>query len=262
MIYLTGDVHHTDSRMGDQKRLPAGWTEVRTCEVYLEAANKHSISPTLFFTGRAVEEEADFVGSLASRYQFEIGGHTYSANHPRILLGLSRRLLGLANGPYWLQRADMSATARCIRDKLGVAVSSWRNHAYRMDRNTYRIAAELGIRQVSNKVMGVDGEIREVDGVLEVPINTLPDHESLGHDDHKPVCSSAEDWVNQILRQVEYQQAHGLPSVILAHPLCMFVEDRLAAFARLCAAIGGKNTAPLRECAALSHQSLPVGQGC
>lgn len=248
MIFLTGDVHEKAPHLLDHKRLPSASTEVRICEGYLELANKHSIRPTLFFTGLAVEEEEDFVRSLKERYRFEVGGHNYSSNRSRIVLGLSRRLLGLANGPYWLQRRDMLRTIRCIKDRLGLTVSSWRNHAYRMDRNTYAIAAELGIRQVSNQVAGVEGRIREVDGVLEVPINTLPDHESLGHGLHTKMCNSAQDWVDQILRQVEHQQTHGLPSIILAHPLCMFIEDRLAAFKRLCAALGTMSNAPLQEC--------------
>lgn len=246
MIFLTGDVHQTDPRMGDQRYLPSGWTEVRTCERYLELANKHSVFPTLLFTGLAVEREGDLIHSLIERFQFEIGGHTYSANRPRLVLGPSHRLLGLANGPYWWQKADMSKTLRCIQGKLGATVRSWRNHAYRMDRNTYTIAAELGIRYVSNIVAGSEAAFREVNGIIEVPINTLPDHEALGHDQHRCICQGAQDWVDQVLRQIDFQQAHGLPSVILAHPLCMFVEDRLAAFERLCAAIQG-NTASLRE---------------
>jgi hypothetical protein len=249
MIFLTGDVHHTDTRrMLDQEGLSSEWSEVRICERYLESANKHSVCPTLFFTGLAVEREADFIALLAQRYRFEVGGHTYTANHRRRLLGLSRRLLGLANGPYWLQKRDMLATMRCIKERLGLSVVSWRNHAYRMDRNTYRIAAEVGIRQVSNRVTGVDGTIREVEGILEVPINTVPDHESLGHDDHPRTFQSVQHWVDNVLRQIEYQQEHHSPSIILAHPLCMFVEDRLAAFERLCAAIGKESTGQLREC--------------
>jgi hypothetical protein len=250
MIFLTGDVHEMSPQVLDQKRLPRGWTEVRICEAYLEIANKYSICPTLFFTGLAIERDGEFIRSLADRYQFEIGGHNFSVSGHRLLLGLSRRFLGLANGPYFLQKRDMSATIRCIRDRLGVPVISWRNHAYRMDRNTYRIAGESGIQQVSNRVTGVEGTIRAVEGIIEVPINTLPDHESLGHGVHKRMCNSAQDWVDQVLRQVEYQQARGFPSVILAHPCCMFIEDRLAAFERLCVAIGTEVTFPLRECSA------------
>lgn len=247
MIFLTGDVHHIDRRMGDQKYLSGGWTEVRICEPYLEVANKYSICPTLLFTGLAIRREEGFLHSLTERFRFEIGGHTYAANRPRVVLGPSRRLLGLANGPYWWQRADMSATLRCIRNRLGVTVTSWRNHAYRMDRNTYKIAAELGVRQVSNVVGEVSAGFREVDGIIEAPINTLPDHESLGHDAHPLRCRGAQAWVDHVLRQVEYHQAHGLPSLILAHPLCMFVEDGLAAFENLCASIGAERTGPLRE---------------
>jgi len=252
MIFLTGDVHHTDPRMGDQARLTSGWSEVRTCEPYLECAGKYSVRLTLFFTGLAVARDAEFISSLKERYDFEIGGHTYTANGCRRLLGASRRLLGLANGPYWLQKKDMIATVGCMKQRLGVPVVSWRNHAYRMDRNTYRIAAEAGIEQVSNRVSGVDGTIKKVGAILEVPINTLPDHESLGHDYHPRMCHSVQEWVDKVLGQVEYQQKQGLPSIILAHPLCMFVEDRLEAFERLCAAIGQEKTGHLRECASLT----------
>jgi hypothetical protein len=256
MIFLTGDVHHTDPRMGDQA-LAQGWSEAQLCEPYLRYANEHSIYPTLFFTGLVVEREGEFIASLKRRYQFEIGGHTYSANRHRHVLALSRRLLGLANGPYWLQKRDMVATIGCIRNRLGVTVVSWRNHAYRMDRNTYAIAAGLGIRQVSNVVTGFEGNIRKMGGILEVPINTLPDHESLGHDDHWRQCATPGDWVDKILEQIEYQQNRGLPSIILAHPLCMFVEDRMLAFKRLCNAISscGWRTATMSDCPRMIEQN-------
>lgn len=254
MIFLTGDIHHKDPRMGDQKRLSCGRTEARIAEQYLNLCNTHQVFPTLFFTGLAVEREGDFIGRLLERYHFEFGGHTYSANRPRWLLGLSRRVLGLANGPYWLQKKDVSDTVRCIHSRLGVSITSWRNHAYRMDRNTYKIVSGFGISRVSNRVTAMDGTIRQLGRILEVPINTAPDHESLGHDDHRRTYRSAEDWVNDILRQVEYQQRNNLPSVILAHPLCMFVEDGFAAFERLCVAIG-KRGRPMRECIAAETKS-------
>jgi hypothetical protein len=247
MIFLTGDVHHMGPRMGDQKRLTGGRTEVRIAEEYLALCNTYQVCPTLFFTGLAVKREADFIRTLLERYQFELGGHTYSANHHRWLLGLSRRAFGLANGPYWFQKEDVSATVRCIRTELGISIASWRNHAYRMDRNTYKIAAAFGITRVSNRVTGIDGTMQQVEDILEVPINTLPDHESLGHDCHKRLFHSAKGWVNEVLRQIDYQQERNLPSVILAHPLCMFVEDKFVAFERLCAAIGNHGK-PMREC--------------
>jgi hypothetical protein len=248
MIFLTGDVHDMGPGMKDQMRLSHGLTEVKLCQTYLEYANAHNIRPTLFFTGRAVETEANVVRTLAHRYRFEVGGHTYSISGHRVARGLSRRFLGLANGPYWLQQRDMSRTLCCLRDCLRETVTAWRNHAYRTDRNTYRIAASLGIRQISNTVTGLEGRARVIDGILEVPINTLPDHESLGHGEHERVCRSSEEWVDRVLQQIEYHQGRGMPSVILAHPLCMFIEDNFAAFKRLCAAIGTMKTATLREC--------------
>lgn len=250
MIFLTGDVHEMAEGAHDQRRLPRGWTEVKVCERYLELANSYLIRPTLFFSACAVENETSFIRSMLERYDFEIGGHDVSMNNHQIVRGLSRRILRLANGPYWLQKMDMAATIKCILSNLTVPITSWRNHAYRMDENTYRIAKELGITCVSNKVSGIDGQIREVDGIMEAPINTLPDHESLGHGVHsnQRIFNSAEGWVDQIAGQVEYHRAHEIHSVILAHPLCMFIEDRFQAFARLCRTIGGGSTATLRDC--------------
>jgi len=263
MIFLTGDVHEMTKGAWDQRRLPQGWTEVRVCENYLEVANSHFIHPTLFFSACAVENEIDFIRSLLTRYTFEIGGHDISMNSHRVARGLSRRILHLANGPYWLQKMDMSATIKCILSKLNVSIASWRNHAYRMDRNTYKIAKEFGITCVSNKVNGLDSRICEVNGIIEAPINTLPDHESLRHGAHakEAICNSAEEWVDRILLQVEYHEAHSIHSVILAHPLCMFIEDRFQAFARLCKAIGPKSTATLRDCSEVIRQSGPSRVG-
>lgn len=232
--------------MTDQKLAP-GESEVSVARRYLEIANSRGIIPTLFCTGLAARQEAGRLEQLLRRHTFEIGGHTYSANRQRWLLAGSRRLLHLSNGPRWYQKRDMAATMAEIRRRLGVGVVSWRNHAYRMDRNTYPLAAELGISKVSNLVTGPEGRMRLVAGVLELPINTLPDHESLGHGSHPRQCATARDWVERILGQIEYQQSHGLPSLILAHPLCMFVEDRFAAFEKLCAALSQWPTATVGE---------------
>jgi hypothetical protein len=233
MIFLTGDVHQLDSRMNDQKR--AGEiTEVSISQSYLEIANSYGIAPTLFFTGLAVVREWEPIREMMRQRQFEIGGHTYSANRARWLMAGSRRVLDLANGPRWYQKKDMAATLSVIRRHLGFSVVCWRNHAYRMDRNTYSIASELGVTHVSNVVAGLEAGVRAVGAMVEVPINTLPDHETLGHDSHPRRCRDARDWAEKVLEQVEFQQSHGISSVVLAHPLCMFIEDRFAAFEYLC----------------------------
>ena len=246
MIFLTGDVHHQDRRMTDQ-RLAPGESEVSVTRRYLEIANSHGVTPTLFFTGLAVQQETTRIEQMMKEHEFEIGGHTYSANRQRWLLAASRRLLHLANGPRWVQKRDMAATIAVMERRLGLRIVSWRNHAYRMDGNTYPLAAELGIGQVSNAVVGPECGMRLIGGVLELSINTFPDHESLGHDSHRRRFATARDWAETVFEQVEYQQSRGLPSVILAHPLCMFVEDQFAAFEKLCAALSKLPTATVRE---------------
>ncbi len=234
MIFLTGDVHHMSMRGLDQIRHAGLGTEVRACRVYLEIANGHGLIPTLFFTGRCALEEDAAIADLLRDFQFELGGHTWDAYKNRWLLAISRRLMGLANGPRFWQRRDMSLTLQIFESRFGRRITAWRNHAYRQDRNTCALARNLGITHVSNLVGSADWQPRRVlPEVWELPINTPPDHESLGHG-NLPRQYSIHGWVDQVTAQAEWQAAHGTPTVILAHPWCMWIEDRMAGFRRLC----------------------------
>jgi peptidoglycan/xylan/chitin deacetylase (PgdA/CDA1 family) len=234
-------------RTKDQRLLPPGTTEVDCMEAYLEIAGKYKLKTTLFLTGKAVKEEGAKIRKLLSPGLTEVGGHTYSAFRPRLIYGAASRLLGLSNGPRSVQKRDIRLTVRIISEKLGIRIRSWRDHSYRHDKNTYPLLHENGIEFVSDEVQPLRTEFPDyMDGVYSIPINTTPDHENLSHSEFEPALS-AEEWLDKIIQQAEHILARKGLAVILAHPSCMFIEDRLKTFEKLCKLLRGKPNCYLSE---------------
>lgn len=235
MICLTGDVHHMSLKPRHQEMEDGLVSEVDCLKTYLEITRRQDLKTTIFVTGKAVKEETNRLRSLIDS-RVEVGGHTYSAFRPRILYGLASRFLKLSNGPSRLQEWDIGRTVKAIQDRLGIRIRTWRNHAYRHDRNTNRLLHHHGIQVVSDEVRpGARLQPLSHDGVVEVPINTTADHENMPHScltDH-PLTSDA--WVDRVMNEVRLLDSMGSTAVILAHPSCMYVEDRFEGFERLCA---------------------------
>lgn len=233
MICLTGDVHHMSLWPRHQGMEDGSVTEVDCLAAYLEIARSNGIRTTAFLTGKAVLEEGRKLKKLLDPDFVEVAGHTYTAFRPKIIYGTASRILRLSNGPRFVQKWDIRMTVEMIRKVLGSKILSWRDHAYRHDRNTYGLLARKGIRFVSDEVSNLSTSHFKSGGIHVVPINTTPDHENLPH------CSprapySAGSWVERVIQEVSFLRARGATAVILAHPACMYVEDRFASFRRLC----------------------------
>ena len=246
-ICLTGDVHHMSLKPRHRQMEGGSVSEVDCLATYLEIVRRHGLKATVFVTGKVAEEEADSLGSLLDP-QVELGGHTYSAFRPRIVYGLASRCLKLSNGPPWLQGWDIGKTVRAIRERLGVRIGTWRNHAYRHDRNTNRLLHRHGIRIVSDQVRPrarLEPVLR--DGVMEVPINTTVDHENMPHSRQSARPLTPDAWVGQVMEEVSFLASVQSPAIILAHPACMYVEDRFEGFERLCGFLAGYRSVFMSE---------------
>ena len=246
MICLTGDVHHMSLRTKDQDFLTA--TEAELAKEYLKIAQKREIKVTLFLTGKLVEEETDNVAELLKTGNVELGGHNYNAFQPRLIYGISNKLLGLRNGPRFYQRREIKKTIQIFEGKIGVRTVSWRDHAYRHDRNTFHLLSDAGIKYVSDVVNKEQLRPKKVGGLIAVPINVMPDHEHIYHSFRTPLYVNSSDfkdnftsesycvdeWARIIQNQVENIEAKNGITTILAHPSCMYICGGFAVFRKLC----------------------------
>ena len=228
-IWLTGDAHHMSMNGTDQILLNKNGfvtTEVELCEPYLEISNQYGFEPTLFFTGKSVAEESHKIKELISKYKFSIGGHTYSAYQPIILSKISKKLVDSPFLNKKFQYNDIKKTSDVIKNRLGVKINYWRNHAYQSDGYTNNILSKEGFTRVSNKVDTKLKSFEKIhDNLYSYPINTLPDHENLPHSTEHKKGMNPSHWVDMNVDYVKNIVKEGGIATLLLHPLCMFLED-------------------------------------
>jgi len=249
MIILTGDVHHMSMKTCDQSLLK-GFTELEVTEEYLKIANKYNIKPLLFLTGRLAIEESSYIKKLIKNYKFDIGGHTYyaySGLFRKYYYGILKKIFKLANGTTEIQKKDIIKTLEVYKKFFNKEIIAWRNHAYRTDKNTNFLLSEAGIRFVSNEVNTITGPKFLIKNLWELPINTLPDHENLKHSNGNSTKLSINQWVDILKEELLANQNSDLDSVVLAHPACMYIEDKFSKFEELCNFIGKNNVASLSD---------------
>jgi hypothetical protein len=241
-IILTGDVHQA---IGSADQRCTRQSETALAVTYAQIAARYGLKVTLFFTGRALIENGTEARPLLSMGNVEIAGHGWNALQPWWWHGLLHRVLGSPHGPQWLQRRMIRRTCTTLSQYTGHPVRSWRNHAYRYDPLTPYVLAQAGIRAWSDEVdpQRYSPSIHP-SGLLSLPINTLPDHETLAHGTRTPpsvACPSQglfyspSQWYEAVSGQIEtIMSRHGL-ATILAHPICMHIADDWDTFTRLCA---------------------------
>jgi hypothetical protein len=247
MICLTGDVHHLSMKGADQPFLKL--SEVDAAQQYIEIAEGYGIKTTLFLTGKSVFEERESVANLINRPGLEIGGHTYSAFRPKLFYKIYRRMFGLKNGPCFVQRHDIQKTVKIFLDCYDLQLKSWRNHAYRNDKNTYPLLLQNGIRFVSDLASPDIKRPFIKKKLIHVPINILPDHDFLYHGDRIPgsfdeslllktnfnmTAMTGEQWLRKVKEQVAYVTNLKGVATLLVHPACMEILDGFKIFKKLC----------------------------
>lgn len=241
-IILTGDVHQAIG-IGEQAFINC--SEAALSVEYAQIAARYGLKVTLFFTGRAVVEDGPDARTLLTMKNVEIGGHGWDALRPRLWHRALSGLTGSPHGPAWLQRRMIRRTCATIEQYTGRPVRSWRNHAYRHNKDTPYLLAEAGIAVWSDKVELVSvNPRRHSSGILVLPINTLPDHENMYHAERTPEYVAAEGrgpsyppavWCDKVCAQVERVVNDGGMATILAHPICMKIADDFTTFEQLCA---------------------------
>lgn len=179
VIFLTGDVHHMSMRGEDQRYLKM--TEVQLADKYAKIARDYDIKVTLFITGRAFVEEPESIAKLVENDNIEIGGHTWHCFKPMALHYLSELTLKSFYGPRLYQRWDVGKTIAIIEKFTGGKCLSWTNHGLKGGRRLEQVLAGYGIKVISNRV-DLQGKIQRLDsGLIDLPINTLPDHSHIYH---------------------------------------------------------------------------------
>ena len=265
MICLTGDIHHMSMHTSGQKYLQNGLTEVIAGLGYAKIAQKYDVKVTLFLTGKSILEETKIVKELSQFENVEIGGHTFSGNRPWWLYAICNKL-GMRNGPKVYQSWEIKKTVRLIKEVTGKDCVSWRNHAYREDKNTISLLEKVGIKCVSNQVSPDSLKPRKVGNtsVISVPTNVMPDHEHIYHGErtkeliatidlsHQPFGATqytVNEWFEVLKRQIlDIVKKDGM-ATILAHPICMKVGDDFVTFERLVKFISKYKTILMNEIA-------------
>jgi hypothetical protein len=260
MICLTGDVHHTAMDSVDLQY--CGGTEIDAALKMAEIAASYNLKLTLFFTGLCAREAPESLQKIASMKYVEVGGHNYFAFRPKRLFFLSQKIFGLANGPYWFQFWEVKKTLKTLEAVCKFPIISWRNHGYRHDRNTRIILRENNVRYFSDTLSADFAQPVWNDGVIDVPINTLPDHDYVYHGQRQPgtfdesvlletafktKAMNRNDWLERIKREVSYIENMGGIATILAHPACMEVFDNFTTFENLCSFLSQFQSCNVRD---------------
>jgi hypothetical protein len=224
-------------------------TEIDSARTYVEIASRYGVRKTLFITGKCVVEESDKIRSLIMDDTLELGGHTYFAFKPRLFYKLSNRILKLKNGPYFVQMLDITWTIRAFLKYLNYDIISWRNHAYRNDRNSPKILHKSGIEYFSDACSPDFIQPFREFSLIYVPINVLPDHDYIYHGsrtqgsfDETVLLKSAfkvsampiDKWFEIVATQITRVVDMGGVATILAHPSCMEIADNFKTFQKLC----------------------------
>lgn len=311
MIYLTGDVHNSNPT---QDPGHGSVNEPSAALDYARMAAEEGVQTTLFVTGRALLEQRDTFWTIQELGNVEFGGHGWdSFNNPRLRTAMWSAF-GSLYGPRWYQAWEVNRTIEAFRTSLGIVPTSWRNHAYYTDENTYSLLEAVGIRVVSDRNVAPPfaGQIwahqtlaEARPGLWSLPINTSPDHDGLVHPGITQASADAAmaklrgfrdldampsgggqrhfgvrlrrglrhlqvvevmpwsgnalyagtrmelrepvEWENRLYCQIEDRLAAVGFAVLLVHPVCMMVLDRMAMFRRILSYCARYSTALVSE---------------
>ncbi|QOR61943.1 polysaccharide deacetylase family protein [Sulfurovum sp. ST-21] len=250
MICLTADLHHMSLKTGNQ--LHSDRTEMSLAGEFVKMMEARDIKGSFFITGRSFEEEWDEVKPIVESPNIEVGGHTYEAFKPELLHRVWNKLTKNYNGPYAYQYYDTKKTIDIIYKKTGKRINIWRNHMYMHGPNTEKILKSLGIDICSDGVKKENFTLQKDDtGLYNLPINIIPDHEHIIHaertpewiaqwqkrynwsDDFGPDSYYIDTWAEMVLDQLKENEAKGRLSVMIIHPITMYLADGFKAVQKI-----------------------------
>jgi hypothetical protein len=254
VICLTGDIHHQSLRTGNQ--LASDQSEAALAVQAMDMALEENIRLTYFLTGRLVSEDPRTCARFAEESALEIGGHNYWCFEPQLLHRVWKKLTGDYGGPRLWQKHDTEKTIRVINQQLGRSVRSWRNHMYMHGPQIDEILRDAGVEICSDGVeRGCAGPRMHTSGMWHMPINVIPDHEHLYHAERTPQWVAqwvrrynwsddfgsdsyfVDDWAERVIRGVEENEARGVHSMVIIHPITMYLCDAFKAYRRILSAL-------------------------
>lgn len=258
MIALTCDVHHASLRTANQFHCERSEIEIATR--FADMLREARIKATMFVSGRCFTEEWPTLRPLCDREELEIGGHTYSCFAPALPHRVWNKLAGSYPGPAWYEARDVARTLAVAQQRAGRRIRAWRNHMYLGGPNTPRVLAAQGVRLLSD---GVDRDAmgpRLEDGVWRLPINVIPDHEHIIHaerthswiarwqrryrwrDDFGSDSYDIDVWTDHVLADLARNRARGAVSVLLIHPITLYLADRMRSVRRILDVLAASTT--------------------
>ncbi len=241
MICVTGDVHQRSYRGTDTSF--SSLTEVELAKKYSDIAAKYGVKISLFFTGKACNEEPERVKIIADLPHCEIGGHTFAAFRDP-LSRIFKKICGTPWGTRTHQLRDIQRTIASIQQVTGRRIHIWRNHGYVRTPDTNSLLESCGIRVVSDEVSEEKLSAEWINPVFRsVPMNILPDHEHVLHGkyqhgqtrlDRLTHRMTVTEWGGLVKNRIRSICDRGGTATLLAHPLCMEVADGMSVFEDLC----------------------------
>jgi len=250
MICLTCDIHHKSLKTGNQEH--ADQTETSIAHQFTDMLSNHAIKSTCFITGKTFEEEWETIKPLCFNPNIEIGGHTYNCFTPELWHRGCKKIIGSYNGPKWQQNWDIQKTKRIIRHKTNIDITSWRNHMYMHGPNTEELLFKNGIKVCCDGVnKNSTGFKRHSTGLLNFPLNIIPDHEHLYHaernpewvqnwikrynwsDDYGSESYYFHEWFEIFKAEIMKRESLGIVSHILIHPITIYLCQGLTGLAKI-----------------------------
>lgn len=250
MICLTGDLHHMSLNTGNQQHCDI--TEIQVARRFLDMLTEANVKVTFFVSGRSFAEEWDDLEPICANPLVEIGGHNYSCFTPELWHRISKKVFSSYNGPRWYQRKDITKTVTVIERYTEKRITAWRNHMYMHGPYTEACLRDCGILICSDGVKRYsNGPERHPTGVLNLPLNVMPDHEHLYHaertpewvdwwvkrynwsDDYGAESYHIEEWTDRVLDELREHERNGILSNMIIHPITMYLCDRLKSFERI-----------------------------
>lgn len=249
---------------GNQKH--SDQTEIRLAAEFLQMLQSRGIKVTFFISGRAFEEEWNDLEPICRSALVEVGGHNYDCFKPEWPHRIWKKVAGSYNGPLWYQMRDARRTLDIIEHRTGRRPECWRNHMYMHGPNTEVALHRCGLRICSDGVRkDSNGPVPHATGLLNFPINIIPDHEHLYHaertpewvewwlkryrwkDDFGPESYTIEKWTEIVLRSLEDNERRGVLSNVIIHPITMYLCDKFRGVGRILDFISTTRTVHMGE---------------
>lgn len=264
MICLTGDLHHNSLGTGNQAHcdLP----EIEVAYRYLGLLERAGVKTTFFVSGKSFVEEWDRLQPICASEIVEIGGHNFSCFTPALWHRFSKKVFGSYNGPRWYEDWDVRRTVDVIEERTGHRIRCWRNHMYMHGPHTDAVLARNGFSVCSDGVQrSANGPQQSCSQLVSLPINVMPDHEHLYHaertpewvdwwvkryqwsDDYGSASYRIEEWTERVLDELRQHERDGVLSVMIIHPITMYLCDKFHCFERILEFLSERETVTMTE---------------